>query len=413
MAAARVSPLLLAALLCSGAGSTRAHNYTYFRGALAAGNDAQPHGMHTIAEAEAICSGLASCRGFSFHAENGQNATGAQDVYFKSHINLNMDVTWSTFLRDYVPVPPPPPKLMNPCINASFAASKQRWCDHTLPLSERVDDMVSRMSLKEKIGALRDESAPIPSLELPYYDWWSEATHGVASGGHGARNTDAEPYQTNFPFPITTGMAFNRTLWLKTGAQIGKETRAFSNVGNAFSTFWAPVINLAREPRWYDCLSSQPLPRPCTQTGTARRGRNIECPGEDPYLSGEYAASFVQGFERNPDDPTHIQASACCKHFAANSMEHTTEGGQTHTRHNMDANITQQDLIDSYLAPFQVCVEQGKVSGLMCSCESARRVWTLRLANGRVAWQTMPSTGSQRAPTLGCCRTSPVMPGGS
>ena len=73
---------------------------------------------------------------------------------------------------------------------------------------------------------------------------------------------------------------------------------------------------------------------------------------------------------------------------AAHSMEHTTEGGQTHTRHNMDANITQQDLIDSYLAPFQVCVEQGKVSGLMCSCESARRVWrpSVRLANGRAAW---------------------------
>lgn len=106
------------------------------------------------------------------------------------------------------------------------------------------------MSVAEKIGALRDESSPIASLDLPYYDWWSEATHGVASGEHGVRNTDAEPYQTNFPFPITTAMAFNRTLWLKTGAQIGKETRAFSNVGTAFSTFWAPVINLAREPRW-------------------------------------------------------------------------------------------------------------------------------------------------------------------
>ena len=75
-----MAPLLLAMLF----GSARAHNYTYFRGALAAGNDAQPHGMHTIAEAEAICSGLASCRGFSFHAENGQNATGAQDVYVYS-----------------------------------------------------------------------------------------------------------------------------------------------------------------------------------------------------------------------------------------------------------------------------------------------------------------------------------------
>lgn len=68
--------------------------------------------------------------------------------------------------------------------------------------------------------------------------------------------------------------------------------------------------------------------------------------------------SFVQGFERNPQDPTHLQASACCKHYAANSMEDTTEGGVKLSRHTIDANITQQDLIDSYLAPFQACVEQ-------------------------------------------------------
>jgi beta-D-xylosidase 4 len=98
-----------------------------------------------------------------------------------------------------------------------------------------------------------------------------------------------------------------------------------------------------------------------------------ECPGEDPYLSGEYAVAFVQGFERNPDDPTHLQASACCKHYAANSMEDTTEGGVKLSRHTIDANITQQDLIDSYLAPFQACVEQGKVSGLMCSYVACKR----------------------------------------
>jgi hypothetical protein len=237
--------LLLGLVPCASA-----HNFTYFRGALAAGSDIHPHGLHTVAEAEAICSASAKCRGISFHVENGANATGPQDIYFKGHVNLNMDVTWSTFLKDYVPVPPPPPKLINPCINESFAASKMKWCDHTLGVDERVDDMVSHMSLSEKIGALRDESAPIASLDLPYYDWWNEATHGVASGEHGVRNTDAEPYQSNFPFPITTGMSFNRTLWLKTGAQIGRESRAFSNVGTAFSTFWAPVINLAREPRW-------------------------------------------------------------------------------------------------------------------------------------------------------------------
>lgn len=82
---------------------------------------------------------------------------------------------------------------------------------------------------------------------------------------------------------------------------------------------------------------------------------------------GEYAEWFVKGFEQAPEDEGHIQASACCKHYAANSMEHTTEGGQTHTRHDFSATITQQDLVDSYLKPFQSCVEKGRVSGLMCS----------------------------------------------
>lgn len=98
-------------------------------------------------------------------------------------------------------------------------------------------------------------------------------------------------------------------------------------------------------------------------------------PGEDPYHVGEYAEYFVKGFEAAPeDDGHHIQASACCKHYAANSMEHTTEGGQTHTRHDFSATITQQDLVDSYLKPFQSCVEKGKVSGLMCSYNSINGV---------------------------------------
>ena len=82
----------------------------------------------------------------------------------------------------------------------------------------------------------------------------------------------------------------------------------------------------------------------------------------------------MKGFEQAPEDEGHIQASACCKHYAANSMEHTTEGGQTHTRHDFSATITQQDLVDSYLLPFQSCVEKGKVSGLMCSYNSINGV---------------------------------------
>jgi pre-mRNA-splicing factor SYF2/beta-D-xylosidase 4 len=177
------------------------------------------------------------------------------------------------------------------------------------------------------------------------YQVWSEATHGVGSSP-GVRYQGKTPAATNFAFPITTAMSFNRPLWQTTGLQIGKEARGFMNAGNAFSTFWAPVVNLARDPRW---------------------GRNIETPGEDPFLSGEYAASWVTGFQENPADPAHIQASACCKHYVANEMEHTTQGNKTWTRHNFDATVTMQDLLDSYLVPFKACVEKGRVTSLMCS----------------------------------------------
>lgn len=232
--------------------------------------------------------------------------------------------------------------MNNPCLNDTAPFKAQPWCDASLPMSERIDDMIGRMSLDEKIGNLVNTATPIGSLGLKAYQWWSEAAHGVTA----VRNDDTTPGETNFPFPITLGMSFNRSLWKSVGATVGVEARAFMNAGNAFSTFWAPVINLAREPRW---------------------GRNIETPGEDPYLSGEYATAFVQGMQESPEDPSHIQASACCKHYAANEMEHSTVAGETWTRHNFSADITMQDLVDSYLAPFQACVEKGKVSGLMCS----------------------------------------------
>jgi pre-mRNA-splicing factor SYF2/beta-D-xylosidase 4 len=210
------------------------------------------------------------------------------------------------------------------------------WCNATLAIEVRVADMVGRMTLAEKIPNLNTNAPKIDSLGLPAYNWWSESSSGVM----------APVDTTKFAFPITTGMSFNRTLWQMTGRQIGHEARALMNVGKGLSTFWAPVVNLAREPRW---------------------GRNIEVPSEDPYQSGEYAEWFVKGMEQAPEDPYHIQASACCKHYAANSMEHSTECGVTHTRHDYDAKITEQDLVDSYLLPFQACVEKGKVSGLMCS----------------------------------------------
>jgi len=237
------------------------------------------------------------------------------------------------------PKPAEAPELVNPCRDPTGPYASQPWCDATLALEARVDDAVSRLTLDEKISAMGTGTGALPSLGLPAYNWWSEASSGIATGRH--------TQTTKFAFPITTGMSFNRTMWQLTGRQIAMEGRAMMNAGNGYSTFWAPVINLAREPRW---------------------GRNIETPGEDPILTGEYANYFVRGFQEAPQDPNHLLASACCKHYAANSMESTTEAdGEHHDRNHVDSEVSMQDLMDSYMKPFQACVEKGRVSSLMCS----------------------------------------------
>eukprot|EP00756_Hemistasia_phaeocysticola_P047947 Hpha_TRINITY_DN22398_c0_g1::TRINITY_DN22398_c0_g1_i1::g.177853::m.177853/K15920/XYL4; beta-D-xylosidase 4 len=258
------------------------------------------------------------------------------------------------------------PRLNNPCLDASSPHAKQPWCNATLDIDTRVNDMIKRMTIAEKIAQMDTTAPAINSLGLNAYNWWSEATHGISH----VQNDATTPYESNFAFPITTACSYNRTLWSKTGGQIGREARAFMNAGNAWSTYWAPVINLAREPRW---------------------GRNIETPGEDPYLTGEYATAFVTGFQQAEEDPYHLQASACCKHYAANSMDGSTVAGTHWDRNHFDANITNQDLVDSYLLPFQACVEKGHVSSLMCSYNAINGVpscandWLLQTV-ARDAW---------------------------
>ena len=244
------------------------------------------------------------------------------------------------------------PYLNNPCIEAGSKFAAMPFCNYALGINVRAADAVARLSLEEKIGNLGTDAVAIPSLGLNAYNWWSEATHGISHVRDGPKSST--PTETNFALPITTAGSFNRTLWKATGKQLGVEARAFMNAGNAYSTYWAPVINLVRDPRW---------------------GRNVETPGEDPYLTGQYAINFVRGFQNNPADPTHLQASACCKHFVANSMEGTDDGeGNIHNRHEFDAKVTQQDLVDSYMAPFQDCVEQGEVTSLMCSYNSVNGI---------------------------------------
>ena len=145
--------------------------------------------------------------------------------------------------------------------------------------------------------------------------------------------------------------ALNDTLYLAVGSVVGVEGRSISNLRNHDSgigdglTYWAPNANMERDPRW---------------------GRNQEAPGEDPHLTGKYIAAYVRGLQEG-EDPDHVQMVATCKHFIANSLEHSTINGSVITRHNFDAEIPLPELVDYYMPGFKSCVQEGRALGIMCS----------------------------------------------
>jgi hypothetical protein len=187
------------------------------------------------------------------------------------------------------------------CVDGGSALPPEQWCakppqanwticDASAALDDRAADIVARLSLADKIAALGTGTPRLPSIALPSYQWWSEATHGISGPGVGY---DSQfPAGSNTALPITTSCSFNRSLWHATGNQIAREGRIFRNHGLAASTFWTPVINIVRDPRW---------------------GRNLESAGEDPFVSGEYAVNFIQGFEHAKETSYPLQASACCE----------------------------------------------------------------------------------------------------
>jgi xylan 1,4-beta-xylosidase len=238
------------------------------------------------------------------------------------------------------------------------------FCNDSMPLLDRARDYASRIPTEAQINMMGQQAAGYDPLHIPPYQWWSEGLHGPLEPCVSYQDLCACP--TSFPSPSAMGNAFNRTLYHLVGHAIGKEGRAINNlrphdtsIGDGL-TYWSPTINMQRDPRW---------------------GRNQEVPGEDPYLTGEYAKAFVDGLQglyttttissssssSSPlvqDDTERIRIGACCKHFIANSLEHW----QNYSRHNFDARIDDQDLHDYYLPPFGECVK--KAVGVMCSYNS-------------------------------------------
>ncbi|TKY69995.1 beta-D-xylosidase 7 [Spatholobus suberectus] len=226
------------------------------------------------------------------------------------------------------------------------------FCDTSLPTPTRARSLVSLLTLPEKILLLSNNASSVPRLGIPAYQWWSESLHGLALNGPGVSFNGTVSSATDFPQVILSAASFNRSLWFRTAAAIAREARAMFNVGQAGLTFWAPNINLFRDPRW---------------------GRGQETPGEDPMLASAYAVEFVRGLQGlrgiqdvvddEDDDDDALMVSACCKHFTAYDLDMWRQ----FARYNFNAVVSQQDLEDTYQPPFRGCIQQGKASCLMCS----------------------------------------------
>ncbi|KAK2986924.1 hypothetical protein RJ640_009067 [Escallonia rubra] len=217
------------------------------------------------------------------------------------------------------------------------------FCDPKSDVKTRVDDLVKRLTLQEKIGLLVDSAGAVSRLGIPKYEWWSEALHGVSYVGPGTHFSSVIPGATSFPQVILTAASFNVTLFESIGKVVSTEARAMYNVGLAGLTFWSPNINIFRDPRW---------------------GRGQETPGEDPLLSSKYGSAYVRGLQQSDDgDKDRLKVGACCKHYTAYDVDNW-KGVERYT---FNAVVTKQDMDDTFQPPFKSCVIDGNVASVMCS----------------------------------------------
>ncbi|XP_059649802.1 probable beta-D-xylosidase 6 [Cornus florida] len=277
-------------------------------------------------------------------------------LFFFSFIIIILRSINSSIISQPIKSPNPDPEF--PCKPPHH--NSYPFCNTSLPIKSRAQSLISLLTLSEKIQQLSNNVTTIPRLGIPAYEWWSEALHGVATNGPGITFNGPIPSATSFPQVLLTASSFNRTLWYSVAAAIAVEARSMFNAGQAGLTFWAPTINIFRDPRW---------------------GRGQETPGEDPVVASAYAVEFVRGFQEGEDwrrvgngggkkrrflrgdDNGGLMLSACCKHFTAYDLE---SWGQF-SRYSFNAVVTEQDLEDTYQPPFQSCIQQGKASCLMCS----------------------------------------------
>ncbi|HUB31011.1 MAG TPA: glycoside hydrolase family 3 C-terminal domain-containing protein [Terracidiphilus sp.] len=222
------------------------------------------------------------------------------------------------------------------------AAAAMPFRNPNLSIAQRVDDLVGRLTLEEKVSQLIDRAAPIPRLDIPAYNWWNEGLHGIARSG----------YATLFPQAIGNAATWDAPLVQQIGTVVSTEARAKYNDAIAHGnheryfglTVWSPNINIFRDPRW---------------------GRGQETYGEDPFLTAHLGVAFVEGIQG--DDVHYLRAIATPKHYAVHS-------GPESTRHKVNIDPSEHDLWDTYLPAFRAAITEGKADSIMCAYNSVDNV---------------------------------------
>ncbi len=213
-------------------------------------------------------------------------------------------------------------------------APKPPYLNPSLPPEARAADLVHRMTLSEKASQLVNHARAIKRLGVPAYDWWSEALHGVAVKG-----------TTEYPEPIGLAATFDAPGIHQMAEQIGiegrikheEDVRAGHSSTMEGLDFWAPNVNIFRDPRW---------------------GRGQETYGEDPFLTGRMAVAYVTGMQGA--DPRYYRAISTPKHFDVHS-------GPEPTRHFADVDVSKHDMEDTYLPAFRAAVTEGHAGSVMCA----------------------------------------------
>lgn len=219
------------------------------------------------------------------------------------------------------------------CSGQTAPSQEPLYLNPDAPRDKRVDDLVSRMTVEEKVSQVVEVAVGIPRLKVPPYLWANEALHGVANG-----------IATVFPEPIGLAATFDTPMVFEIGAAIGTEGRAkyheavrqgdFNRIG---LNFWAPNINIFRDARW---------------------GRGQETYGEDPFLTGRMGVAYVKGMQGG--NANYFRVIATPKHYAVHS-------GPEPTRHSMDVKVSKHDEEDTYLPAFREAVVDGKAGSVMCA----------------------------------------------